>query len=144
MKIQFTGKVEETGRLHIYNRKKFAESLSAFLCKDVVITVERKKRKRSLSQNAYLHGIVIPMAKEGLLDVGYRLSTQETKDLLKSKFAIFEKVNEETGEILEYVKGTSDMTTTELMVLIKQIQQWASEFLGIVIPDPGEQIEIEI
>ena len=144
MKLKFFGKVKESGALHIFNRKKFDESILYFLGKDVIITIEKKTRKRSLSQNAYLHGVVIPMVQEGFLGVGYKYSLSETKTDLKRMFAIHEKINKETGEIREYIKETSTMTTVELMDFIEQIQRWAAEYLNIIIPDPNEQLEIEM
>lgn len=30
------------------------------------------------------------------------------------------------------------------MTFISQVQQWAAEFLRVVIPDPNEQVEIEM
>ena len=85
----------------------------------------------------------MPMVREGLIDVGYKISKEETHDFLKHKFLVKELVNEETGEILKSIGSTSDLTTSEFMDFIAEIQQWAAEFLGINIPDPGEAIEID-
>lgn len=144
MKLIYNGKVKESGKLHINNRAQFDKDILMFLGKDITITVEKKKRKRSLSQNAYLHGVVIPMCREGLLAVGYKYSIEETKTDLKRMFAIYDKVNKKTGGIREYIKDTSAMTTSEMMDFIASIQQWAAEYLSIKIPDPNEQLTIEI
>ena len=143
MKFQYRAEVKQSG-LHIYHRKDFDKDVQQFLGKKVTITIEQAKRKRSNPQNAYIHAVLIPMCKDGLFDVGYKYSISETKDELKKMFAIFDKVNEQTGEIREYIKGTSDMTTSEMMGFIADVQQWAAEFLNIYIPDPGEQTKIEI
>ena len=37
-----------------------------------------------------------------------------------------------------------NMTTTEFMVFINQVRDWASEFLGAYIPDPEEQIKMDL
>lgn len=84
------------------------------------------------------------MVREGLIDVGYKVSIAETHDFLKSKFLIKELVNEDSGEILQSVGSTSTLTTSQFMDLIAEIQQWGSEFLNIIIPDPGKQTEIEL
>ncbi len=143
MKIKYNGKVTDKG-LHIYNRAKFDEDIQLFNGKEVTVTVEKKKRNRSLDQNAYLHGVVIPMCREGLADVGYKYTLDETKLDLKRMFAVKEKVNINTGEIRQYIKDTSDMSTVEMMDFIAEIQQWAAEFLGVVIPNPNTQLMIEI
>ena len=143
MVIKYNGKVTDKG-LHIYNRSAFDQDIKLFHSKEVTIKIERKKKSRSLDQNAFLHGVVIPMAREAFLEVGYRYSIDETKTDLKRMFAVYEKVNEQTGELREYIKATSEMTTTEMMDFIAQVQQWAAEFAGVVIPDPKEQLTFEL
>ena len=141
MRLIYYGKVKETG-LHINNRARFDKEVMNFLDKEVVITIEKKVYKRSLPQNSYLHGVVIPMFKDGLNDVGYIFSLEMTKQKLKEMFAQAEMVNEKTGEYISYIKDTSAMTKGEMMDFIAQIQQWASEFLNIYIPDPNEVLTI--
>lgn len=52
MRLVYNGIVKEGKGLHIFNRQKFVDEVYAlFVGKQVVITVERKKKKRSLSQN---------------------------------------------------------------------------------------------
>ena len=143
MVIKYNGKVTDKG-LHIYNRTAFDQDIKLFHSKEVTIKIERKKKSRSIDQNAFLHGVVIPMAREAFLEVGYRYSIDETKTDLKRMFAVYEKVNEQTGELREYIKATSEMTTTEMMDFIAQAQQWAAEFAGVVIPDPKEQLTFEL
>ena len=143
MVIKYNGKVTDKG-LHIYNRSAFDQDIKLFHSKEVTIKIERKKKSRSIDQNAFLHGVVIPMAREAFLEVGYRYSIDETKTDLKRMFAVYEKVNEQTGELREYIKATSEMTTTEMMDFIAQVQQWAAEFAGVVIPDPKEQLTFEL
>ena len=142
MKLSYTGKVKQSG-LHIYNRKQFDEDIKLFLEKDVTVTVEKKKRKRSLHQNNFYWGVVIPIVKQGLIDVGYRVTIDDTHELIKAKFIKKELVNENTGEILPSIGSTTELTTTEFMDLIAEIQQWAAEYLNVEIPDPNEQINIK-
>ncbi len=55
-----------------------------------------------------------------------------------------EKVNEETGTVLEYTKSTTELSTVEFIEYMDQVQQWASEEFDVYLPDPGEQIELMI
>lgn len=34
------------------------------------------------------------------------------------------------------------MTTVQMMEYFAEITQWAAEFLGVQIPEPGEQIKL--
>ena len=46
------------------------------------------------------------------------------------------------GEVHELGYSTANLSTSEMMDYIAQVQQFAAEFLNTVIPDPGEQAEI--
>ena len=39
-------------------------------------------------------------------------------------------------------KSTAELTTTQMMDYVSEIQQFAAEYLNVIIPDPNEQIEI--
>ena len=142
MKLQFQGEVSESGKLTIFKRNSFLNELHLFAGKKVILTVEKKKRKRSLDQNAYYWGVVVPEVKRGYYDVGYIYSESETHDELKKMFIVKEKVNFKTGEIKEVIGSSTELSTTEFLEFIAQIQQWGAEYLSIYIPDPGEQLEI--
>lgn len=142
MKYEFN-MVSEGGKYRIVNRKLFVQCLSSFRGKPLTLTVERKKKKRSSPQNRFFHGPVLDILQMGLIDAGYNeaRSKEWVKDLVKYKFLRSEAVSETTGEVIEVIRGTSDLTTSEFMDLMADVTQWASEYLGIEIPDPG-QVEL--
>ena len=134
----------ENGTLKFKQRSTVLSDIAQMKDGDYVMTIERKRRKRSLMQNAYYWGVVVPLVKEGLLDVGYRMTMEDTHEFLKGRFNIVEKVNEKTGEILKSVGSTSQMSTSQMMDYFAEITQWAVEYLGIQIPQPNEQLKIEL
>ena len=142
MKYEFN-MVSEGGKYRIVNRKLFDQCLASFRGKPLTLTVERKKKKRSSPQNRFFHGPVLDILQMGLIDAGYNeaRSKEWVKDLVKYKFLRSEAVSETTGEVIEVIRGTSDLTTSEFMDLMADVTQWASEYLGIEIPDPG-QVEL--
>lgn len=135
--------VSEGGKYRIVNRKLFVQCLASFRGKPLTLTVERKKKKRSSPQNRFFHGPVLDILQMGLIDAGYNeaRSKEWVKDLVKYKFLRSEAVSETTGEVIEVIRGTSDLTTSEFMDLMADVTQWAAEYLGIEIPDPG-QVEL--
>jgi hypothetical protein len=141
-KLTYQGEVKEDG-LYIINRKRFDSELLNYLGKRVEIEIRPKRKRRSVFQNAYYWGVVVPLVKAGLNDIGYKIGLEQTHELLKSKFHIVEYVNENTGEIIKAIGTTTDMTTSEMMDYFEEITQWAAEYLNIQIPQPNEQIEIE-
>ena len=142
MKQIFFGKTVN-GVPKISRRNEMQEALLAFEGKEFQITLEKKKKSRSLNQNGYYHAVVVPMVRQGLIDIGTKLTREETHEILKMKFLKKEVVLEETGEILNYTGSSAELTTTQFMDYIAEIQQWAAEFLNIVIPDPASQANIE-
>lgn len=100
--------------------------------------------KRSLSQNAYLHGVLIPEFKTALYNHGYRAVKldSQAKLIMKNMFLQAEITNEETGEMLPYVKDTSELTTTEMNLLFEEVIQFSAEHLKYQIPYPNEQLRI--
>lgn len=144
LKLTYYGKVT-TEAIKIFRAKEMREMiLQNFAGKDIQLTIERKRRKRSLEQNAYYHGVVVPVVMAGLQDAGYKVSREATHEFLKSTFNKKELVNEQTGEILQTVGSTSQMSTSEMMDYFAEISQWAAEFLGVQIPEPNEQIELNL
>jgi len=103
------------------------------------------RKIRSLNQNAYYHGIMVPMVKEGLRDAGYdEIKTNaDAHEVLKTLFLKKDIVNKTTGQLVATIPGsTTDLTTIEFNGYMDEIGKWASEFLGIYIPPPGMQTTI--
>ena len=143
-RLTYNGTVSTDGKLTIHRKKELIREVgSAFPGKQVTITIQKKKRNRSVFQNAYYWGVVIPLVQQGLIDTGWRVDKESTHEFLKTKFNIKELINEDSGEIKTYIGSTTRMTTSEMMDYFAEITQWAAEDLGVQIPEPGEQTNIE-
>lgn len=103
-----------------------------------------KANKRSLPQNAYYHGVIVPLVKNGLKDIGYNevRTNEDAHECLKYLFLKKQIPNENTGEVIEILGSTAKLTTTEFNLFIEQVAQWCSEYLGFVLPMPNEQMQI--
>lgn len=146
MKLRYFGKVEN-GQIKITNRNGMLSDLQRFEGKSVELTLSRRRNTRSNSQNAYMWGCVIPIVRQGLIDAGWERekvnSAEVVHELLKDMFCPREEViNENTGEVMRLPATTTNITTTQMMEYIADIQRWGAEFLGINIPDPNEQIQM--
>lgn len=139
MKIQIRSNVIN-GNLK-RNRSQILETIKSFEGRDVLITFEKPKKKRSNNQNSYYWGIVIVLIKSALKDTGNNLNTNDVHDLLRLKFLKETiSIKEETGEIIERVKSTTELTTSQFMEYIAEIQQFAAEYFDVIIPDPNTEI----
>jgi hypothetical protein len=141
LSLTYYGKVTDT--VKIYRSKEMTEMIIRnFSGKDIEVTIRRKRKRRSLMQNSYYFGVVLPIVQKGLMDAGYKVSKESTHEFLKATFFKLELINENTGEILQTVGSTAQMTTVQMMEYFEDITQWAAEFLNVQIPLPGEQIEL--
>jgi len=141
MKLEFysTAKDGTIGRGVRKEIKKCFESLEG---KKVVITVDKVKKSRSDQQNRYLH-LAFSIFKDGLNELGNDFSMGEVKELLKYKFLKTEVFNEKTGETIgQRVKGTAELTTTEMSEFIDKMILYAKEDFNLTIPLPSQNIRI--
>ena len=114
--------------------------------KPLQLTFEKPRNKRSNNQNAYYWSTVLVLVKQGLKEATGENRTTESihYQILLPLFApINEIINKETGEFLSERITSSQMTTVQFMQYILEIQRWASEFLGIVIPDPNQETTLD-
>jgi len=125
----------------ITNKQVIRKAFEALKDGSYLISIENSK-KRTSPQNKYYWSGVIPLVKDGLIDVGYReiTSNEQVHDLMKFMFLKKQIANEETGEVIETIGSTTKLTTTEFNDYIDRIAQFAAEMLGVVIPPPNTQV----
>lgn len=109
------------------------------------LTIEKYRRSKSNPQLRWLYGQVYPIVLKGLTDAGWEFTTiAEVDEYCKSMFASREVLNRHTGEIMTVPGLKRDMTTTEMMTYVDAIRDWASEYLNINIPEPMQQMTMEL
>jgi len=141
MKIKYNAYVKD-GRLRIVWARHFKEDVARLEGKRLTITIEQRRKKRSIEQNAYYWGVVVSMIQEGLREVGYYMTKDEAHELVKFKF-LRRKIQNKQGETIETLGSTTNMTTVQFEEYILAVKDWALEYLGVSIPDPNEQMEVE-
>lgn len=141
MKIQIRTSVTN-GKL-TRNRNLILDAINSYEGKELLITFEKPKKQRSNQQNAFYWGIVVVIIKSCLKSTGNNLSENDVHDLLRLKFLKETiSIKEETGEVIERVKSTTELTTSQFMDYIAEIQQFAAEYFDVIIPDPNEEITL--
>jgi hypothetical protein len=102
------------------------------------------KNKRSLPQNAYYWACVVPLVKDGLRDAGYDdVKTEEdAHEVMKHLFLKQQIGSRKTGEVIEFTRSTTTLTKELFNQYLEEIWKWSAEFLNVVIPNPGSQVEI--
>lgn len=131
----------------IINRKAVAKLFAELKAKkNADYTLQAKNiSNRSLPQNAYLHGILIPEFRKALNSVGYDevKTDMQAKLIMKSMFLSVETANHQTGELIKYIRNTRDLTKEELNILIEEVIKFAAENMNYQIPFPNEQLMMQ-
>jgi len=109
--------------------------------KDICITVERKRKKRSLNQNAYYFGVVIPLIRKLLEEYGNEVDEEETHSFLKEHIGkLTASVVGKSGRRVAITKSSASLSTAEFEEYILKITAWAATE-GVVIPQPNEHLQ---
>jgi len=141
--LTYYGKVEN-GKIEIPGIRFRKEVGKAFDGKRIEVLVRKRKRRRSVAQNAYYWGLVL-----NILTAQFRVWDKETEitaalvhDWCKDRFLPIVMDGEEVtlthpGGKDRVKPTTTRLTTTQFMDYIALIQKWAAEY-GLYIPDPNE------
>lgn len=121
--------------LSISSNKHKAKSLLDFYCiKDKTIELKIKRKKRSLSQNRYLHLIL------SYFGVHYGYTLEEVKkDIFKKhvNHDIFYDGEKDSIISISCWRSSSDLTKEELSICIDRFLRFSSEF-GLDLPEPSD------
>lgn len=142
-KVELNGHINEKGEVVIQNRRLLREWASRFKGKNIKIRIECAGSRRSHPQNNFYWGVVVEEIRLALLGLGHQMTKEETHEFLKMKFNTVQIANEH-GEALEVPGTTTTMTKAEFGEYIERIAQWCVEYLGLVLPQPGVKLELEL
>lgn len=119
LKNTFFGHIDG-GELKIENLSDWSARIHKLEGEQVVLKIDKRKKIRSLAENAYFHGVVLPILGD---ELGH--TPEEMKGIVKWVFK---------------VKHTSELSTVEFEDLMAKVRQWASIELGIYLPAPNDDI----
>jgi len=135
---------KKDGRLIIQNRTAFDVHVETLPDSNLIVTVGKRNSRHSRPQENYRWGVVYPCILQGLIDTGWgKWTKNELHAFLAEKFIKGMKNNLTTGEYIDYTRSSTTLSKEEEMVFLDRITLWASEFLGLTIPQPGQQTEAE-
>ena len=127
------------------NRNLIKDAIATFEGKQIVIKIEKFKKKRSTQQNRFYYGVIIPIVQNCLKEAGHIMTSESTHDLIKLKFlkeALF--VNETTGEVIERIKSTTELSTSQFIDLLAEINNFTFEYFGVTLPSPNDDLTLKL
>ena len=82
------------------------------------------------------------MKKKGLYDAGYDEVTtnDDAHEVMKHIHLRKRIVSKQTGDVIDISNSSAKLSIPEFNIYIEAICKWASEYLGIVIPEPNDQL----
>lgn len=100
-------------------------------------------RTRSLPQNAYYWGVIVPLVRQGLYDAGYDevKTNMDAHEVIKHLHLRKRVVSKQTGDVIDIAGSTAGLSVIEFNTLIEDVCRWSAEFLGVVIPSPNQQMK---
>lgn len=120
--------------LDVQNAKTRLELLVKRGC---VVELTEKKRKRSLSQNAYLHLLLGYFASQTGNTLEW-VKQQYYKKLCNPDLFIAEREDRFLGR-MRYVRSSADLRTDEMNLSIERFRNFSSSECGIYLPAPNEK-----
>jgi hypothetical protein len=121
------------------------DAITSFGERDLTVTVELKRRKRSIDQNSYIHALFKIFSIELIKHTGDKQFTPtKMKGLCKTKFLLVDVCDSDGVFIGQDIRETSSLNTVECNEFIENIIQWAAQEFSIVLPYPNEQMEINM
>ena len=128
----------------VRNKGMIANAVKHFEGKNVEVIIKMKRKYRSSPQNAYYFGVIIPIAVNAIYNEwGEIWSKEKTHDFFKNRFLFDERVNEQTAEIIQTPKSTTDNSTIEQEQYHLKCVEFLKEWFNVEVPLPNENIKID-
>ncbi len=135
--IQFFS-VVENGHLNKSCREALAKALKTLEGKPCKVTLEERKKIRSLSQNAYYWGVVIPAIVNLFNEHGNNVCAEQVHEFLKDEVGkLTETVSLPDGELKKISGSSAALKAHEFELYLERVRAWAASW-EVAIPLPNE------
>jgi hypothetical protein len=108
------------------------------------VTFKKRTNKRSVEQNSYYWGVIIPIIQNCVVDqCGEVWSGQKVHELLLGKFNTEELINTSTGETVIKTRSTTENTTVQQEAYHEHCRRFCLEFFNTIIELPDKDLKLE-
>lgn len=136
MEIRCFGHIDEQGKVILTNREHFIREVQKHVGTNIVFSCKvYKSDKRSVQQNRYYWGIVIPFFQGHIDSLGYKLDAGEVHDYLKLKFNGREIYDITTSGTIRIPNSTARLRVKEFNEFIERINRFSIEYFNSPLPD---------
>ena len=106
------------------------------------ISVKQHRQRRSDRQNRWYWPCFVRPFADFLRGQGCGVSDEDAHEILKARFLKRSILSEMTGELLEYVRSTTDLDTQEFNEYLDACRVFLQDYAGIQVPDPSIYHEV--
>ncbi len=145
--LRYNGKVDESGKLHLWGKEQMLRDVKSFAGKDIIMTIRERTKDMSKNQRGYWYAVVVKMIHAHFRESGYHYTLKQVDKMLVDMFFYEEHVNENTGTVFRIplsMEIDGGITTKMFNEKKEEIQQWSASELDLYLPDPNEQINIDL
>lgn len=135
--------VVHKGETEIGNKKAVRKFFDELPTGKWLLTV-KNINNRTLPMNDYLHGVLIPEFRKALEGVGYEIKDDYQAKLILKNMFLKSHIERQDGSVMEFVRDTRDLSTSEMSVLFDEVIRFSAEHLSYQIPYPSEQLTINL
>ena len=111
--------------------------------KGKMFELTEKRKRRSISQNSYLHLILSYFAYEYGETLDY-VKRYFFKNVCNKDLFLTEYANTKTGEIRKDWRSSADLDTKEMTTAIDNFIMYANKEAGIFLPSPNDLVNINL
>lgn len=142
MKITTFGEIKN-GKLSIYGREQFLNSIKNTNDCLVELTLKKKSKGRSNKQNRYYFSLVNMIKNIFFEQHQINYTSEQMHEILKLKCNYVEVLNKD-GVIEKFPTSTTELSTVEFEVYLEAVRNWVYDFFDVLLPLPNEQLEIKL
>ena len=136
-KFRFLLKIDKDGKVDMPLSNLYQKLLQTFQPDtNLQLIVQPIVNQRSLDQNAYYWGVVIPFVRSLYFESGTVLTDKQTHIEMRIMFLTEETASLITGEVLSLIGHTSELSTKQFAEYIENIAQFVAEMFYAVLPEP--------
>jgi len=142
--LTFNGTVSGSGEIKVGANGSFRTDVGRlFAGKKILVSVTRKKSKRSNRQNSYYWAVVVVMIRERVKELnGESFTNEQVHEWLKMKFNSKQVIFDDVVETVPM--SSAGLMVGQFMDYLAKIKTWAKDVLDIDIPEPNSQVELSL
>lgn len=130
--------MDEFGRIPLPVRITIAALIAKVPGKRIRLTIALYKKKRSINQNSFYFGVIVPLVRQKLNEAGNDITDKGTHKLIKQEvWRHFKSITLPDGSKREILDTSTNLTTTQWEENIEKTRAWAAEW-DIFLPLPNE------